>query len=58
MKNEPPKWIKFNDTLVCSKCGFGYFPHNYYFKNHVCISASQDKFVFKYCPVCGQRMEE
>lgn len=54
------KWTTYNDTIVCSECGFGYFPHGYYFKNHECIANPFRKdgaTVFKYCPMCGKEME-
>lgn len=48
------KWIKYNDTLVCPECGFGYFPNYYYFKNHECIlNPFSEQYIFKICPDCG-----
>ena len=50
------KWIKENGTLKCSECGFGYFPRNYFFMDGVCISAINDEYIFKSCPLCGADM--
>lgn len=51
------EWIQDSDTLRCSNCGFGYFPTDYFFKDGKCISASTNRFIFKYCPECGREME-
>ena len=50
-------WLPASDTLRCSNCGFGYFPTDYFFKVGKCISASMNRFIFKYCPECGREME-
>lgn len=54
MHLENKKWIQYNDTLVCPKCGYGYFPTESHFKSHVLLN---DKYIAKYCPECGQNME-
>ncbi len=46
------KWEKYNDTLVCPNCGFGYFPTDTFFLNHEVIKG---KYVATYCPMCGQK---
>lgn len=47
-------WIVDNNTLRCPKCGFGYFPTDYFFKNGVCLH-TKGVFVFKYCPMCNSQ---
>lgn len=54
---ETATWIWRFDTLRCSNCGFGYFPTDYFFKYGKRISASMNRFIFKYCPECGREME-
>ncbi len=55
-KQTEGEWEEYNDTLKCSRCGFGYFPGAYYFRNNECISAGGDRFYFKFCPDCGKKM--
>ena len=51
-------WVKHQDTIECAKCGFGYFPHDYFFKKHECLKISQKLYIFKTCPDCGRKMKE
>jgi len=50
------KWEKSADTLMCNKCGFGYFPSDYYFEKRIC-TGSKDT-IFNFCPNCGADMRE
>lgn len=51
-------WIKYKDTLECAECGFGYFPNEFYFKNHECLKITREKTIFRFCPDCGETMSE
>lgn len=45
---------RLNGRAYAYKCGFGYFPNYYYFKNHECIlNPFSEQYVFKICPDCG-----
>lgn len=50
------EWDKDKDTIKCSKCGFGMFPDNYYFKNSDCFSANDPNYRPNFCPNCGAKM--
>ena len=52
------KWRKDYDTLKCTNCGFGYFPTDLFFMNsNVIKKESPYRYIFNYCPNCGERMQ-
>ena len=51
------KWIRDRDTIKCPKCGFGFFPNGYWFKNGECIKCNDVEFRPCFCPNCGKKMQ-
>lgn len=47
------EWETDRDTIRCSVCGFGYFPHGYFFKDGQCVG----DLIFDRCPNCGAKMD-
>jgi hypothetical protein len=47
------EWETDRDTIRCSVCGFGYFPHGYFFKDGQCVG----DLIFVRCPECGAKMD-
>ena len=48
------KWRKDKNTLRCTNCGFGYTPDEAFYMNGTILESQ--RFVFKYCPNCGEKM--
>lgn len=49
------EWLKWNDVLECSECGYGLMTPTV-FRGAECV-AIRTPCYFKYCPICGSEME-
>jgi len=49
-------WKTWNDTIYCSKCGFGFFPSSTWFQHQRCIRSADNTFRPGFCMNCGSPM--